>query len=324
MYQSSGVSDLKLSQVDTLLKKGVAMSSKFKTASKFLLQPVPIPDISKPLLSIYLEVLRPIAASRNKNILQFDEPLWIGFYDGCEVDVGRLVQSYFKRRLCINISTTNIRSLVETETDKMFRNGKISQDERESISFINGHNSQTTKDYYVRENMTHNVCQAKKVFSNISNDIEYHDENIQYQNDNSALEYDNNQSQVENQIEISPIISSETNNRSSRSLIVGNQNAEPAEYTARVWGENHPEFGRKEGPGERAQWSQEEKNYLIPLATRLSLISKTNLMARCLKHIKSDSSATAIFHKRHVLTSDRLKSCWVTYQKSQNELTLDE
>jgi hypothetical protein len=97
-----------------------------------------------------------------------------------------------------------------------------------------------------------------------------------------------------------------------------------AEYTARVWGENHPDFGRKEGPGERAQWSQEEKNYLIPLATRLSLISKTNLMARCLKHIKNDSSATAIFHKRHVLTSDRLKSCWVTYQKSQNELTLDE
>jgi hypothetical protein len=91
-----------------------------------------------------------------------------------------------------------------------------------------------------------------------------------------------------------------------------------------VWGAQHPEFGKKEGPGERAQWSPEEKRYLIPLAESLSLISKTNLMARCLKHIKNDPSATPIFHKRHILTSDRLKSCWVAYQKNKTELELDE
>jgi hypothetical protein len=96
------------------------------------------------------------------------------------------------------------------------------------------------------------------------------------------------------------------------------------EYSVRKWGENHPEFEMKNGPNERAEWSQAEKNYLIPLAKQLSRISSSNLMARCLKHIKNDPLATPIFHKRHITDSGRLKSPWVTYLKNQKDLELDD
>jgi hypothetical protein len=47
-------------------------------------------------------------------------------------------------------------------------------------------------------------------------------------------------------------------------------------------------------------------------------------MARCLKHIKNDPLATPIFHKRHIMDSGRLNSCWKTYQKKKKDLELDD
>jgi hypothetical protein len=91
-------------------------------------------------------------------------------------------------------------------------------------------------------------------------------------------------------------------------------------YSPREWGENHP----VDKNAKRAEWSTAEKNYLIPLAESLKRINATNLFARCLKHIKNDPLATPIFHRRHVLDSDRLKSCLVTFEKHNKELELDE
>jgi hypothetical protein len=91
-------------------------------------------------------------------------------------------------------------------------------------------------------------------------------------------------------------------------------------YSPREWGENHP----VDKNAKRAEWSTAEKNYLIPLAESLKRISATNLFARCLKHIKNDPLATPIFHRRHVLDSDRIKSCLVTFEKHNKELELDE
>jgi hypothetical protein len=427
---------MKLSQVGSLINNGVAMSSKFKTYSKYLLQPVTLSEISKNLLLIYLKVLRPVAATKMK-IKSMEEPLWITFNGGSEIDVGKLVSNYFKRKLNISITTTNIRSLVETETETLFRNGMISKSERSAISLINGHTSQTTNDYYVRENMTQNVDQARNVFSYISNkgtnllnqnNVEMDDSSDQKYNMNkinisssSTLDYPSpmiNQSIADNNfnnsldddnnyyndyyMEIddnhnnisstsndnnyiacsnSPLFSSDTSTKyhqhdcintkescsDSSSLpkpnfkisidnnLSSNKNkrltdkakdnnttnnfnsyfsptllststvpVQNVEYSVRKWGENHPEFEMKNGPNERAEWSQAEKNYLIPLAEQLSSISSSNLMARCLKHIKNDPLATPIFHKRHIMDSGRLNSCWKTYQKKKKDLELDD
>jgi hypothetical protein len=422
---------MKLSQADSLINNGVAMSSKFKTHSKYLLQPVSLSEISKNLLVIYLKVLRPVAATKMK-IKSMEEPLWITFNGGNEIDVGKLVSNYFKRKLNISITTTNIRSLVETETETLYRNGMISKSERSAISFINGHTSQTTNDYYVRENMNQHVDQARNVFSYISNKetnllLNQNDDSDQNYNMNkinilssSSLDppppmiiqktiadknYNNNLQQplmmcdysndnnyyIDNYMEIdannnnisstSPLsndtstkyhqhdcintkesscsgsstlpktnfkISIVDNNFSNYNIrgltdkAVSNNYSStstsnnfnsyhsptttvaPIEYSVRKWGENHPEFGMKNGPNERAEWSQAEKNYLIPLAKQLSRISSSNLMARCLKHIKNDPLATPIFHKRHITDSGRLKSPWVTYLKNQKDLELDD
>jgi hypothetical protein len=91
-------------------------------------------------------------------------------------------------------------------------------------------------------------------------------------------------------------------------------------YSPREWGENHP----VDKNAKRAEWSTAEKNYLIPLAESLKRINATNLFARCLKHIKNDPLATPIFHRRHVLDSDRIKSCLVTFEKHNKDLQLDE
>jgi hypothetical protein len=432
-----GVKDMKLSQVDSLINNGVAMSSKFKTYSKYLLQPVTLSEISKNLLVIYLKVLRPVAATKMK-IKSMEEPLWITFNGGNEIDVGKLVSNYFKRKLNISITTTNIRSLVETETETLFRNGIISKSERSAISLINGHTSQTTNDYYVRENMTQNVDQARNVFSYISNkgtnllnqnNVEIDDSSDQnynmnkinissssldpapsminqsiadnnfnnslqqpvmmcdYSNDNNNyndyyMEIDANNNNISSTFNDNNYIACSTSSLSSDTSTKNHQHdcintkesysgtsslpkpnfkicidnnfsnnnirrltdksidnnsyysptflttstapIKNVEYSVRKWGENHPEFEMKNGLNERAEFSQAEKNYLIPLAIQLSSISSSNLMARCLKHIKNDPLATPIFHKRHIMDSGRLQSCWKTYKKNKNDLELDD
>jgi hypothetical protein len=78
------------------------------------------------------------------------------------------VTRYFEKNISCHVTTTSIRSLIETEAEKMKAEGKITQSEREAVSTINGHSSKTTEDYYVKKNMRKTVSDSRNFFAQVT------------------------------------------------------------------------------------------------------------------------------------------------------------
>ena len=68
------------------------------------------------------------------------------------MSVGAYVTSFFHDTLEIHLTPTALRSLVETTAQEAYDENRISRKQREAIMDMNGHSSQTTKDFYVRRN----------------------------------------------------------------------------------------------------------------------------------------------------------------------------
>ena len=75
------------------------------------------------------------------------------------------------------------------------------------------------------------------------------------------------------------------------------------------WGTDHPAYGKMET--EKANWTEKEIAYIVTWcerAVRENSDAKKTVVAKCLKAIEKDPEAIKIFHKRHVLGSDRLRA----------------
>lgn len=106
---------MKLKDSTQLLRDGFVMSTVFKTASTFGLQPVMLPKEAASILTSYLSVLRPAAAG-NEDV-EPDEPLFLK-WGGCAMskkELGQGLTGWFRQELEIQISPTTCRKLVETE-----------------------------------------------------------------------------------------------------------------------------------------------------------------------------------------------------------------
>jgi hypothetical protein len=114
------------------------MSTCFKTGLQYGLQPCIFSSVALELLRLYLDFMRP------KLFENDDDPLFITF-QGSVLRVGRVVTAFFKRTLRLNISTTTIRCIVETESSDLLLRGKISPEARDSVLSVNGHTSITSK-----------------------------------------------------------------------------------------------------------------------------------------------------------------------------------
>lgn len=117
------------------------MSNCFKTGLQYGLQPCIFSAVALELLRLYLFFMRP-------NLLENDDdPLFITF-QGSKLRIGRFVTAFFKRTLSLNISTTTIRCIVETQSSDLLLRGEISQEARDSVLTVNGHSSITSKVYW--------------------------------------------------------------------------------------------------------------------------------------------------------------------------------
>ncbi len=88
---------------------------------------------------------------------------------------------------------------------------------------------------------------------------------------------------------------------------------EPLQYEE--WGALHPDYG-KSGI-QRARWTDSEIMHIGRTCEELLKSSSNNVVSRCLKCIKSDPAARAIFHEIHVLDSARLRTGYLVYLKKQ-------
>lgn len=81
--------------------------------------------------------------------------------------------------------------------------------------------------------------------------------------------------------------------------------APPTVLLHRTWGSNHP-YGAKPA-AKRVPFSLAELGYMTNLIVEVPQTT-INFTSRCLKRIKSDPAATPIFHPRHILKCDRLRT----------------
>ena len=157
-----GIDDLKFSSADELIGQGHAMSTKFKTASTYGFQPVTMSTTSLELFLIYFDILRPSVSQGRCNDPQ--DPLWINWKGGRENNIGRKVQRFYIHTLGLDVTTTRIRSLVETVAHDLYASGEITLGEKQSTAKVNGHSSSIVEGYYLRENMDKCVHQSRQVF----------------------------------------------------------------------------------------------------------------------------------------------------------------
>lgn len=69
----------------------------------------------------------------------------------------------------VYITTNNIRSIVESAAESLLRQGRISSSARTAIQNVNGHSSAIVRDYYLKEDRTADVYQARSVFETAHN-----------------------------------------------------------------------------------------------------------------------------------------------------------
>jgi len=134
----------------------VLLKSDFKTNLQFGLQPITNSVTSRELVKLYLDDVRP-KLKQNPT-----DPLFIGI-TGKELRVGRLVTSFFKRVLNLNIHTTRIRSIIATECATLLARGEISNEANESMNCISGHSGITAKKSYIKRSRIDDIQSAKFV-----------------------------------------------------------------------------------------------------------------------------------------------------------------
>jgi hypothetical protein len=164
-----GIEALKYSSRQELLNKGYSNSNEFKTAAAFGYQPVILSNIALPLFEYYISDFRPWAV--NNKIPKESDSLWISSNGEGETRIGRLVTSFFRQNTnpSLHITTTSIRSLIETQAQSLLDKGIISELSRSSVSNINGHSSAVAKDYYVQRDRSSDVRNAQIFFDSVQN-----------------------------------------------------------------------------------------------------------------------------------------------------------
>ena len=255
-----------------MLRDDAVLSSAFKTSMSFGLQPVTISDLFRHLLRIFMAHFRPQEFG-----LGPDDYLFVS-QKNKPVSVGTLVIRFFKRTLDLHITTTRIRSMVETESEQLREDGQISAADRTSILNINGHSGATADKHYVKKSRMGDVGHAQTVFQKL---IPAHVDTSFPSDAYASSMQDDNTCDVA---------------------------VEPAMPLA---GSAHPHYASTK---QRVPWSKAELDFVGAWCTANSHF--TNVVAKCLHAIRNDPDVLPLFHVIHIQDSARLRHGWDTYRKN--------
>lgn len=235
---------------------------------------------TKELVELYVRCIRPQVVRGAAPAPQ--DPLWLKYGGAAEDSLGRKVVRFFKVKLGLHITTAAIRSLVETAMHEKYQDGEITQAQRESVQSINGHSSQVTQDYYVREDRAREVAQARSAFTVITQQV---------------------------------VPDEAADGRAPAQQPLFPRWAERDNYRAIQWGADHPDSGKPSC--KKAQWTKDEITYIGDFCDKQLAINPQHatLVAACRKRILRDPDAYAIFHERHVLDVGRLRDGYRTYKR---------
>lgn len=107
----------------TLLHTGRLESDKFKTRRTHRIQMITVEDSSHTLLKLYMDTIRPLVLLQN-NIIVSPKTCILN-YDGVHpASICRRLIEFYEKHCGMHITTTTIRSLLETRFHHMFEEGK--------------------------------------------------------------------------------------------------------------------------------------------------------------------------------------------------------
>lgn len=304
--RQSGVMDMKYKQAAELLARGYSNSTKFKTCAKWKYQPVTLSETTYLLLQLYVRRVRPQVWHDS---ISSADPLWLTYEGEAERKLGLRVTRFFRKTAGLHITTTAIRSLVETAMHAGFRQGRITQQEMQSVQAINGHSSQVTEDYYIQEDRAQDVSHARTAFQRC---VGQHQQPAPYLED--AVDEQAPASVAATPAPpVDPAAATPVSRFSTWAV------TEP--LAAADWGTAHCSYGVA---CKKAPWSDEEVWYIGNWCDQHPPApggQSQNLVAMCLRHIKTDPVALSIFHEHHVLDNGRLRHGYRKYLKMKEEGT---
>ena len=308
--RKSGIADVKSHQYDDLKDIGHALSEEFKTRLSHKYQAILNTEEIQPWLELqHLWRARPV---RNLIDKIGDAAIPDHFFldwEGKPIGdkVGSDVTSFFRPH-GLHMTTTAIRSLVETCVDQRERNGIISHAQRAAVSKVNTHSSRVTQDYYVRADIADEVRLARNALSP------------------SQLTCADDAGRpliAASPTHASPQLHADAHQSLHRSGMVESTRWSTftlAEEMARnamaakiKWGTAHPDYGKvnvKTGkPLTRANWSSVEMRYIADWWNEFKKENPDPSRAASLflSHIKKDKHAIPIFHEIHTLDSRRIR-----------------
>lgn len=271
----SGVMDINYGQARNLLLEGYSTTDQFKTNQRWGLQPVTLSSVTGPLLRHYLNYIRPRVC---KEDLPSDHtPLWLRYSGRPEEQIGTCVTAFFTRVLALHITTTAIRSLVETSMSDLHDKGIITGQQLLSVQAINGHTSAVAKDYYIHKERGNDVTHARAAFSHLTPE------------------------QVD-VTEPQPLPPAPTWSPAPKP-------------TPLNFGTAHPDYGSKSKRAQWT--ADEIKYIADFCTKKLEENPQcSTLVAQCRDRIMVDPDALPIFHVNHVLDSGRLRSGYRTWQSN--------
>lgn len=319
--RQSGVVDIKYRQAEELLQQCYTTSTQFKTHNKYGYQPVTVEGTSHELLAHYVSVVRPQVRRHLQE--SYEEPLWLTYTGEAELDVGRLVTSFFTRTCALTVTITAIRSLVETTMHKKYKEGKITDAQRTAVQNINGHSSETTKAYYLLEDRADDVLCSRGVLAedfdaalmDFAADITP-EELLDHLPALPGLDHMHSAVPLPLQLRAAAGVPEGEPPARSPTLIPRQYvRQQPAPPQAIDWGTRHPDYNN--GSKDTAIWTHDEKIFLGRWCAdyRAAFPEARAVVAKCLQHIRTNPAAISIFHKHHTLNSARLRNGHRQYEK---------
>jgi hypothetical protein len=323
-----GIEDLKFYQGKELLEEGVVLTSKFKTNAKFGYQPVTLPGdkVSTFLLHFYLTNVRPMALQGR------DDPLFINFTGTGKYNIAKGLSNFFALSLGLKITSTRIRSIVETCFEDLLDDGAISKVQRHAIQNVNGHDGQTMRDYYLKKSRRKDAKNASDAFD-IYDDVNGIINNVDSSVDYDSANFDNIAEETMMNLNLENFFMDEieANRNECDNLIQSdisydevfpetNQASLP---TTGIVGCKHPDFNKSENQM-RASWTDFEIETVGKWCEENKITNpkwSKSILSKCVKYIKSDAKLREYFHQLHIFDSARLNHGWKVYlNRKQNNL----
>jgi hypothetical protein len=269
----------------------------------------------------YIRFVRP-------NILQGSLDFVFIDIEGNQLDLGRKLISFFEIKLGLHITSTTIRSLVETEVNELRQEGKIFQVERESIMNVNGHSSQIVADYYVRQDREKDVGNAFNVFDVMNDSIaaisplaalaeQSKKRNNEMTENDFQIHLKRRSVQAETSVLASPVTTTILDQTEHTTIDDVLATAFTNASTSNIHCSQDAVDKMPSPNPMRVKWTEQEIDYVGKWCTKTlrdNPSNSNNIVARCLTHIRNEPAAHRLFHPNHILNSGRLKHGYEAYR----------